>query len=68
MTHPKDTMPAPAAPAHQAAALNIKPPHHVPLVEVTRDGLVESIHYGSLIALTAGGSTAVEAGEPAAPM
>jgi len=26
-------------------------PHHVPLAEQTRDGLVESIHYGSLIAL-----------------
>jgi len=26
-------------------------PHHVPLAEQTRDGLVESVHYGSLIAL-----------------
>ncbi|MDO5877557.1 MULTISPECIES: asparaginase [Paenarthrobacter] len=41
---------------------------HVPLVEQTRDGLVESIHYGSLVALNADGSTALEAGEPDAPM
>lgn len=68
MNIPKDTMPAPAAPAHQTAAQNLKAPHHVPLVEVTRDGLVESIHYGSLIALTEDGTTAVEAGEPDAPM
>ncbi|AMB41895.1 asparaginase [[Arthrobacter] sp. ATCC 21022] len=41
---------------------------HVPLVEQTRDGLVESIHFGSLVALNADGSTALEAGEPDAPM
>lgn len=69
-------MPVPEAPAHKAApeaaapatAQSLKTPHHVPLVEVTRDGLVESIHYGSLIALRNNGSTAVEAGEPDAPM
>ncbi len=74
-------MPVPEAPAHKAApartkagaaapatARSLKTPHHVPLVEVTRDGLVESIHYGSLIALRKNGSTAVEAGEPDAPM
>ncbi|WP_090824450.1 asparaginase [Arthrobacter sp. yr096] len=64
MTPPKDTMPAPEAPATPQATT----PHHVPLVEVTRDGLVESIHYGSLIALHKDGSTAVEAGAPDAPM
>ncbi|MEV7607420.1 asparaginase [Paenarthrobacter sp. NPDC089322] len=48
---------------HQALA-----PQHVPLVEQTRDGLVESVHYGSLIALNADGSTALEAGQPDAPM
>jgi len=70
MTHPKDTdtMPVPTAPAHQAVAHNIKAPNHVPLVEVTRDGLVESIHYGSLIALSADDSSLVEAGQPDAPM
>ncbi len=74
-------MPVPEAPAHKAApartkagaaapatAQSLKTPHHVPLVEVTRDGLVESIHYGSLIALRNNGSAAVEAGEPDAPM
>lgn len=67
MTHSKDTMPAPATTASQPE-LAAKTPHHVPLVELTRDGLVESIHYGSLIALTADNSTALEAGEPDAPM
>ncbi|MFJ4169963.1 asparaginase [Paenarthrobacter sp. NPDC089714] len=61
MNHPKDTMPSPKV-AHQAA------PNHVPLVEQTRDGLVESVHYGSLIALNKDGSTALEAGQPDAPM
>jgi L-asparaginase II len=64
MTPPKDTMPAPEAPATPQATT----PNHVPLVEVTRDGLVESIHYGSLIALNKDGTTAVEAGQPDAPM
>ncbi|MET4542535.1 asparaginase [Paenarthrobacter sp. NPDC091669] len=68
MNIPKDTMPAPAATANRTAAQNLKAPHHVPLVEVTRDGLVESIHYGSLIALHKNGTTAAEAGEPDAPM
>lgn len=57
------TMPSPEAPANTIAA-----PNHVPLVEVTRDGLVESVHYGSLIALAKDGSTAVTAGQPDAPM
>ncbi|MFE4195773.1 asparaginase [Paenarthrobacter sp. NPDC056912] len=58
-------MPAPAAPAHETPT---RTPHHVPLVEVTRDGLVESIHYGSLIALRSNGATPIQAGEPEAPM
>jgi L-asparaginase II len=57
MTHAKETMQT----VQQATS-------HVPLVEITRDGLVESIHYGSLVALNADGSTALEAGEPDAPM
>lgn len=61
MNHQKDTMPSP----HTA---QLTATRHVPLVEQTRDGLVESIHYGSLIALNADGSTAVEAGKPEAPM
>lgn len=66
MNHPKDTMPQVTAAA--AAQTAQRTPSHVPLVEQTRDGLVESIHYGSLIALNADGSSAIEAGEPDAPM
>ncbi|OFI38878.1 asparaginase [Arthrobacter sp. SW1] len=47
-------------------------PHHVPLAEQTRDGLVESIHYGSLIALGPAGENPdspvkLSAGDPDAP-
>lgn len=61
MTHAKETM-------HTAQETVKQSTRHVPLVEQTRDGLVESIHYGSLVALNADGSTALEAGEPDAPM
>ncbi|HEU4669024.1 MAG TPA: asparaginase [Arthrobacter sp.] len=58
-------MPSPVlSAAHSAAALL---PQHAPLVTATRDGLVESIHYGSAIALAADGTTAAAAGEPLAP-
>ncbi|NUS37252.1 MAG: asparaginase, partial [Pseudarthrobacter sp.] len=40
---------------------------HPPLVAAIRDGLVESVHYGSGIALAADGSAAATAGDPAAP-
>ncbi|WP_115786794.1 asparaginase [Arthrobacter silvisoli] len=39
-------------------------PHHVPLAEQTRDGLVESIHYGSLIALGPASERPASAGHP----
>lgn len=39
-------------------------PRHVPLAEQTRDGLVESVHYGSLIAVGSDGETLLQAGEP----
>ncbi|MCU1542090.1 MAG: asparaginase [Arthrobacter sp.] len=45
-------------------------PQHVPLAAQTRDGLVESIHYGSLIAVSqepAGTRTLFAAGDPLAP-
>lgn len=42
-------------------------PGHVPLVAATRDGLVESVHYGSAIAISADGATMASAGEPLAP-
>jgi L-asparaginase II len=51
------------SPALSAAAL----PQHTALVAATRDGLVESVHYGSAIALEADGTTAAAAGDPLAP-
>lgn len=42
-------------------------PQHAPLVVATRDGLVESIHYGSAIATGADGSILASAGDPLAP-
>ena len=42
-------------------------PQHVPLVTATRDGLVESIHYGSAVATAADGSVLASAGDPEAP-
>ena len=51
------------SPALSAAAL----PQHTPLVAATRDGMVESIHYGSAIALEADGTTVAAAGDPLAP-
>jgi L-asparaginase II len=40
---------------------------HVPLVEVTRGSLVESIHHGSMVAL-AGDDEVLAAGDPGAPV
>ncbi|MBT2513490.1 asparaginase [Arthrobacter sp. ISL-30] len=59
-----------AAYAAAATAVNapLRAPRHVPLVEVIRDGLVESVHYGSLIATGSDGETLFSAGEPDAPM
>ena len=42
-------------------------PQHVPLAVQTRDGLVESVHYGSVIATAADGQILLTAGEPLAP-
>ncbi|MEZ2391421.1 asparaginase [bacterium RCC_150] len=69
MTHElKEAMPTshaghPALPETAPAAPKTTP-HHVPLAEQTRDGLVESIHYGSLIAVGPDGETLAKAGEP----
>ncbi|MCU1435099.1 MAG: asparaginase [Pseudarthrobacter sp.] len=76
-------MPAPALPAAQiavpGAATGTAPhgfrsginsgnlPQHEPLVVATRDGLVESIHYGSAIATAPDGSILASAGDPLAP-
>lgn len=43
-------------------------PAHAPLAVQTRGELVESVHYGSLIALKNDGGTLLERGEPAARM
>jgi len=52
--------PIPTPPA--AAGL----PQHTPLAVQTRDGVVESVHYGSAIATAADGRTLLAAGEPLA--
>ncbi|MFJ6026975.1 asparaginase [Pseudarthrobacter sp. NPDC092424] len=54
--------PAPS-PALAAAAL----PQHAPLVTAIRDGVVESIHYGSAVATAPDGTTLAAAGDPLAP-
>ena len=72
-------MPAPALPAAQTAVPGTAAhafltgtgsgtlPRHAPLVVATRDGLVESVHYGSVIATAADGSILATAGDPLAP-
>jgi L-asparaginase II len=57
-------MPSPVfSAAHTAVAL----PQHQPLVAAIRDGLVESVHFGSAIAIAADGSTVAAAGDHLAP-
>ncbi|GGH95131.1 asparaginase [Arthrobacter liuii] len=61
-------MPSPvSSAAHTAALAELDLPQHTPLVAAIRDGLVESVHYGSAIALAADGSVAATAGNPVAP-
>jgi L-asparaginase II len=62
-------MPSPVfSAAHTAAApADLALPQHEPLVAAVRDGLVESVHYGSAIATAADGSTVASAGDPFAP-
>lgn len=63
-------MPFPALTETAPAAGMHKLPHHVPLAAQTRDGLVESLHYGSLIAVSeeaTGSRTLFAAGDPLAP-
>ncbi|MCU1515331.1 MAG: asparaginase [Pseudarthrobacter sp.] len=66
-------MPAPALPAAHTAAPGTSAnasatlPQHAPLVVATRDGLVESVHYGSAIAVAPDGATVAAAGDPLAP-
>lgn len=49
-------------PALSAAEL----PQHAPLVTATRDGVVESVHYGSAVAIAPDGTTLLTAGDPLA--
>jgi L-asparaginase II len=71
-------MPSPVFSAARTAAPGLVPdsrdrpeahqlPMHEPLVAAVRDGLVESVHYGSAIAVAADGSTVASAGDPLAP-
>ena len=66
-------MPPPAFTAARTAAPDSAPhaaeqlPQHAALAAATRDGLVESIHYGSVIATAPDGSTLAAAGDPLAP-
>ena len=61
-------MPSPvSSAAHTAAPAQLALPQHTPLVAAIRDGLVESVHYGSAVALAADGSVAASAGTPLAP-
>lgn len=62
---PSPAMPASHSPSAPAAAAAILPQHE-PLAVQTRDGLVESVHYGSLIATAPGGRTLLSVGEPQA--
>jgi L-asparaginase II len=63
-------MPFPAL-TQKAPALELNSlPRHVPLAAQTRDGLVESLHFGSLIAVSGestGARTVFSAGDPLAP-
>ena len=61
-------MPSPVFSAARTPALAPRSlPQHTPLVAAIRDGLVESVHYGSAIALGADGATVAAAGDPEAP-
>lgn len=46
----------------------LETPRHVPLVTATRDGFVESVHYGSAVVTSPQGTPLFAAGEPAAPV
>ncbi|TLM73863.1 asparaginase [Pseudarthrobacter sp. NamB4] len=61
-------MPSPALSAAHAPAPAVPAlPQHTPLVAAIRDGLVESVHYGSALALAADGTAVAAAGDPLAP-
>lgn len=51
-----------------SATITPRSPHHVPLVELTRGDIVESIHFGSFAVVDRDGSTVLSAGEPETPI
>ena len=61
-------MPIPHALATPRGKAHPGTPRHVPLAEATRDGLVESVHYGSLVATRPDGGILLSAGDPEAAM
>ena len=66
-------MPTPAFPAARTRAFGTATspaeqlPLHAALAVASRDGLVESVHYGSVIATAPDGTTLAAAGDPSAP-
>lgn len=63
-------MPFPVSASNSPASRFSSLPGHVPLAVQTRDGLVESVHYGSLIATASeadGAHVLFSAGDPLAP-
>ncbi|MFP5311568.1 MAG: asparaginase [Actinomycetes bacterium] len=61
-------MPSPVfSAAHTAAPEPLSLPRHTPLTAAIRDGMVESIHYGSALAVGPDGSVVASAGDPLAP-
>ena len=58
---------SPALAQHARDSVQPRLPRHSPLAVLTRDGLVEGVHYGSLIATGPDGVTLLEAGDPLTP-
>lgn len=42
-------------------------PAHEPLVHILREGMTESVHFGSVVVLRPDGSVLFEAGDPGVP-
>lgn len=58
---------SPALAQHASDPAQFLLPRHTPLAVLTRGGLVEGIHYGSLIATAPDAGTLLEAGDPLKP-
>jgi L-asparaginase II len=57
---------SPALAQHAPDSVRPDLPRHSPLAVLSRDGMVEGVHYGSLIATDRDGGTLLEAGDPLA--